>query len=59
MGNIWVILQLLLEIVKLLRGTPGDKRVNILKRLRDAEKKACETGDTSDLETIRDDLAGR
>lgn len=52
------IIKLIIALIKLIRGLAPAKQQAVLKRLRDAHRKAVDTGDTSDLEKLRDDLAG-
>lgn len=56
MSTIFVIIQIILEIIKLIMSRPKKDRANLLSRLRLARKKAVETGDTSELESLRDSL---
>lgn len=58
--SLWTILQIVWAIVKLIFGGKFDAKTRdaLLVRLRTAEKKARETGDTSDLEQLMADLRG-
>lgn len=51
-----IILQIVWEIIKLIAKRNNDAKVpGLLARLREARNKAKETGDTSDLEKLRQD----
>lgn len=57
--SIFVILQIIWEIIKLILSRPKEQRAALQARLRQARKTAQETGDTSELEKMWADLSGR
>lgn len=58
MGNIWLILQIIWQVMQLVAGWDKSRKAQVLSRLKEAKEKAVRTGDTSDLEKLRDSLIG-